>query len=229
MKETACRPTTAGVRRAGNGRLQDRRWSRPGCMPECANWQSCKSRVTVVPERPEQDQLLAQCHSVVKLNHGDHALTESLHLNCHAASESVRVSARPVWDAARPRLAVCQSIVVGSALDRWPTWPRRGCPYLAGPGFGTRDLALLSCCRDSAHAGLDMNIFVILLVARANNLQSFRCKARPLRPRQRPQRSISRTFYASNRWSSCGGRPVARRGSCDCDPVTGQTPADSDS
>ena len=42
--------------------------------------------------------------------------------------------------------------------------------------------------------------FVILLLARANNIQSFRCKARPLRPRKRPQRSISRTFYANNRW-----------------------------
>ena len=32
------------------------------------------------------------------------------------------------------------------------------------------------------------------------NIQSFRCKARPLRPRKKPQRSISRTFYANNRW-----------------------------
>ena len=32
------------------------------------------------------------------------------------------------------------------------------------------------------------------------NIQSFRCKARPLRPRKRPQRFISRTFYANNRW-----------------------------
>ena len=38
---------------------------------------------------------------------------------------------------------------------------------------------------------LDMNS----CVTRANNIQSFRCKARPLlRPRKRPQRSISRTF-----------------------------------
>ena len=43
-----------------------------------------------------------------------------------------------------------------------------------------------------------MNIF--LFVARANNIQSFRCKAHPLRPRKRPQRSISRTFYANDRW-----------------------------
>ena len=33
-----------------------------------------------------------------------------------------------------------------------------------------------------------------------DNIQSFRCKARPLRPRKRPQRSISRTFYANSRW-----------------------------
>ena len=37
-------------------------------------------------------------------------------------------------------------------------------------------------------------------LSRANNIQSFRCKVRPLRPRKRPQRSISRTSYANNRW-----------------------------
>ena len=37
-------------------------------------------------------------------------------------------------------------------------------------------------------------------MVRANNIQSFRYKARPLRPRKRPPRSISRTFYANNRW-----------------------------
>ena len=43
---------------------------------------------------------------------------------------------------------------------------------------------------------------LVLLVAQANNIQSFRCKALPLLPRQRPQRSISRTFYANHdvRW-----------------------------
>ena len=44
-----------------------------------------------------------------------------------------------------------------------------------------------------------------MLVARANNIQSFRCIARPLRPRKRPQRSISRNFYANNRWSARPG------------------------
>ena len=39
-----------------------------------------------------------------------------------------------------------------------------------------------------------------VLVARANNIQSFRCKALPLWPRKRPQRPISRTFYATVRW-----------------------------
>ena len=37
-------------------------------------------------------------------------------------------------------------------------------------------------------------------MALANNIQSFRCKARPLLPRKRQQRSSSRTFYANNRW-----------------------------
>ena len=40
----------------------------------------------------------------------------------------------------------------------------------------------------------------LLQFARANNIQSFRCKAHPLRPRKRQQRSISRTFYANNGW-----------------------------
>ena len=43
-------------------------------------------------------------------------------------------------------------------------------------------------------------LFVLLLVAQANNTQSFRYIARPLRQRKRPQRSISRTFYANYRW-----------------------------
>ena len=41
-------------------------------------------------------------------------------------------------------------------------------------------------------------LFVILLMARANNIQSFRCQCKA-RPRKRP-RSISRTFYAIIRW-----------------------------
>ena len=43
-------------------------------------------------------------------------------------------------------------------------------------------------------------LFVVSHVARENNIQSFRCKAPPLRPRKRAQRSISRTFYANVRW-----------------------------
>ena len=53
---------------------------------------------------------------------------------------------------------------------------------------------------------------------RIKNVQSFRCKVLPLRPWERPQRSISRTFYA-NVPALCplftAARPVARRGSCD--------------
>ena len=53
-------------------------------------------------------------------------------------------------------------------------------------------------------------LFVILLVARANNILSFRCKDRPLRPRKRPQRSISRT--ANNILSfRCKDRPLRPR------------------
>ena len=54
--------------------------------------------------------------------------------------------------------------------------------------------------------------FVIVLVARASDIQSFRCKARPLPVRRRKglQRSISRTFYSNNR---CYGGPA--RGQCD--------------
>ena len=37
-------------------------------------------------------------------------------------------------------------------------------------------------------------------VARENDIQSFKCKDLPLRPRKRPQRSISRTFYANVCW-----------------------------
>ena len=43
-------------------------------------------------------------------------------------------------------------------------------------------------------------LFVISLVARASTIQSFRCKALPLRPRKRQQRSISRTLYANVHW-----------------------------
>ena len=55
-------------------------------------------------------------------------------------------------------------------------------------------------------------------LARANNIQSLRCKARPLRPRKRPQRSmISRTFrvYANNRWLPRPGPWPGPGGSCD--------------
>ena len=46
-----------------------------------------------------------------------------------------------------------------------------------------------------------MNIFLLSCSWHERNIiQSFRCKAHPLRPRKRPQRSISRTFYANNRW-----------------------------
>ena len=44
-----------------------------------------------------------------------------------------------------------------------------------------------------------MNIDISLVV-RANNIQSFRCKALPLRPRKGQQRSISRAFYANVLW-----------------------------
>ena len=55
-------------------------------------------------------------------------------------------------------------------------------------------------------------LFVILLVARANNIQMFRCKASPLRPRKRLQRCISRTFYASY-----GGAARGQAGRASCD------------
>ena len=92
---------------------------------------------------------------------------------------------------------------------------RRDAPGTAGPGSDAAgaadspaDIKVVEssrCCAGeswpSARApdwtGISL---VILLVARANNRQSFRRKALALRPRKRPQRSISRTFYANIRW-----------------------------
>ena len=46
-----------------------------------------------------------------------------------------------------------------------------------------------------------MNIFLLSCSWHERNIiQSFRCKAHPLRRRKRPQRSISRTFYANTHW-----------------------------
>ena len=68
----------------------------------------------------------------------------------------------------------------------------------------------------SRAARLGLNLMSVTVTARANNIQSFRCKARPLRPRKRPQRSISRTFYANNRrlrrpgpWQGAGRCPFS--------------------
>ena len=70
--------------------------------------------------------------------------------------------------------------------------------------FGARGWAWISFC----------------CLARANNIQSFRYKALPLRPRKRPQRSISRTFYANIRpgrtGTCCDGHGRRRTGRWRC-------------
>ena len=124
------------------------------------------------------------------------------HWHCHRDGYQNRpTSALACWLAA-PAPATSLSHGHG-AID-----PRAGRPppavHLVHTGNGTVSLAAdipawatWTCCavtwwRPRGGTGHEY-LFVISLVAVANNIKSFRCKALPLRPRKMPQRYISRT------------------------------------